>query len=194
VSFVQFSNRWQIGLIGCALLTVLSVVGCNSVSSEVEAQEPDAPVAAPEATSSPSLAQLRGQVLPVTAETTLGGQTIGLEVARTPQQQAIGLMYREALSDDRGMLFPFEPARPASFWMKNVLIPLDMVFVYDGQIVAIARNVPPCEADPCPTYGPRLQLIDAVIELRGGLTDELGLQVGDPVEIQLREEEPKPVE
>jgi uncharacterized membrane protein (UPF0127 family) len=126
----------------------------------------------------------QGQILPVTAEVELGGQTIGLEVAQTPQQQAIGLMARESLADDRGMLFPFEPARPVSFWMKNVRIPLDMVFIHDDQIMAIANNVPPCQADPCPTYGPGRQAIDYVIELRGGLAGELGLQAGDTVEIQ----------
>jgi hypothetical protein len=126
----------------------------------------------------------QGQILPVTAEVELGGQMIGLEVAQTPQQQAIGLMARESLADDRGMLFPFEPARPVSFWMKNVLIPLDMVFVSNGEIVAIANNVPPCQADPCPTYGPGRQAVDYVIELRGGLASELNLQAGDRVDIQ----------
>ncbi len=126
----------------------------------------------------------QGQVLPVTATVGLGGQTIGLEVAQTPQQQATGLMARESLADDRGMLFPFEPARPVNFWMKNVLIPLDMIFVYDGEIQAIMNHVPPCETDPCPTYGPGRQPIDYVIELRGGLARELNLKTGDPIEIE----------
>jgi hypothetical protein len=200
---VTFPRPWQIGVICCVFLALLSLEGCNSVSPEVEAQEPNtakteepepAPREDPVTAPNPSLNQLRGQVLPVTAETMLGGQTIGLEVAQTPQQQAIGLMYRETLPDDRGMLFPFVPPRPASFWMKNVLISLDMVFVYDGEIIAIARNVPPCETDPCPTYGPGLQLVDAVIELRGGRADELGLQVGDRVDIQPREDPAEPAE
>jgi uncharacterized membrane protein (UPF0127 family) len=122
--------------------------------------------------------------LPITAVTTLGGQEIFLEVATTPQQQSLGLMYREALPDDRGMLFPMGRPRPVSFWMKNVPVPLDMVFIYDGTIQAIAAAVPPCPAEPCPTYGPGPQPIDQVIELRAGRAAELGLAVGDAVVVR----------
>lgn len=191
--------RWQLGILSCAVFFSLGgITGCVPASSEVgeapaevlapptTTAETESPPADGELDTSSMNRQLlaQGQILPVTAEVELGGQTIGLEVAKTPQQQAIGLMAREALADDRGMLFPFEPARPVSFWMKNVLIPLDMVFVYDEEIVAIASNVPPCQTHPCPTYGPGQQAIDYVIELRGGLAEELELQAGDPVEIQ----------
>jgi hypothetical protein len=122
--------------------------------------------------------------LPITAVTTLGSQEIFLEVATTPQQQSLGLMYREALPDDRGMLFPMGQPRPVSFWMKNVPVPLDMVFIYDGTIQAIAAAVPPCTAEPCPTYGPGPQPIDQVIELRAGRAAELGLAMGDAVVVR----------
>lgn len=124
-----------------------------------------------------------GQQLPITAKTILGGEEIFLEVAETPAQQALGLMYRDALPDDRGMVFPMNRPRPVRFWMMNVPVALDMVFVYQGQIQYIAAEVPPCTAAPCPTYGPDSQLIDHVIELRAGRAAELGLQVGDAVEI-----------
>jgi uncharacterized membrane protein (UPF0127 family) len=130
------------------------------------------------------MADPRGQQLAVTAVTTLGGEDIFLEVATTPQQQAMGLMYRDPLPDDRGMLFPLGRPRPVSFWMKNVPVPLDMVFVYQGQIAAIAAEVPSCTAEPCPTYGPDGQLIDQVIELRAGRAAELGLAAGDEVVIR----------
>ncbi|MDY7014675.1 MAG: DUF192 domain-containing protein, partial [Cyanobacteriota bacterium] len=107
----------------------------------------------------------------------LGGETIELEVTQTPQQQALGLMFRDRLPDNRGMLFVFEPAQPVGFWMKNVKIPLDMIFLRDGIVRAIA-SVPPCTSDPCPTYGPE-EPIDQVIELRGGRAAELGLKEGD---------------
>jgi uncharacterized membrane protein (UPF0127 family) len=122
--------------------------------------------------------------LPITAVTTLGSQEIFLEVATTPQQQSLGLMYREALPDDRGMLFPMGQPRPVSFWMKNVPVPLDIVFIYDGTIQAIAAAVPPCTAEPCPTYGPGPQPIDQVIELRAGRAAELGLAMGDAVVVR----------
>ena len=124
-----------------------------------------------------------GQQLPITAKTILGGEEIFLEVAETPAQQAMGLMYRDALPDDRGMVFPMNRPRPVRFWMMNVPVALDMLFIYQGQIQDIAAEVPPCPVAPCPTYGRDNQLIDHVIELRAGRAAELGLAVGDTVEI-----------
>jgi hypothetical protein len=113
----------------------------------------------------------------------VGEAIIQLEVAETPQQQQIGLMNRTQLADDRGMLFPFDPPRPVAFWMKNTLIPLDMVFVRNNQVAYVARNVPPCKADPCSTYGTPVE-IDQVIELRGGRAAELGIKPGDRLVVQ----------
>lgn len=203
---MSFALRWRLGILVCLLLPLASVNGCVPAASDIgeaasPAQAPVSPETSPGSPlseevpeTSPMNRQLiaQGQILPVTAEVQLGDQTIGLEVAQTPQQQAIGLMARASLADDRGMLFPFEPARPVSFWMKNVLIPLDMVFVYNGEIVAIASNVPPCETNPCPTYGPGQQAIDYVIELRGGLAEELGIDAGDPVNIEWLETSAEP--
>lgn len=119
-----------------------------------------------------------GQVLPISATTTISGQVINLEVAKTPLEQTIGLMYRSEVGDDRGMLFPIDPPRVVRFWMRNVSINLDMVFLRDGVVQAIIPNVPPCSTEPCPTYGPDIP-VDSVMELRGGRAGELGLQVGD---------------
>lgn len=124
----------------------------------------------------------QGQQLPVTAIATMGGQVIQLEVTRTPEEQALGLMFRTELADDRGMLFSFEPPRPVQFWMRNTLIPLDMVFLLNGEIKAIATDVPPCTTPTCPLYGPNTN-VNQVIELRGGRATELGLAVGDRVQI-----------
>jgi uncharacterized membrane protein (UPF0127 family) len=72
-----------------------------------------------------------------------------VEVARTGQQQAQGMMFRTELADNKGMLFPFPDARMASFWMKNTLIPLDIIFVAgDGRIVNIAVNATPYSQEP----------------------------------------------
>jgi uncharacterized membrane protein (UPF0127 family) len=130
-----------------------------------------------------------GQMLPISAQAEMAGQQIMLEVARTPQQQAMGLMYRTSLAPDRGMLFAFVPPQPVNFWMKNTLIPLDMVFLRDGQVKAIAENVPPCTTEPCPTYGSKVA-IDQVIELRGGRAAELGLKVGDRVNVKFKDANP----
>jgi hypothetical protein len=166
---------------------ILSLWGCTvPASSETQTpadSTPEVEAASPTETSVPmeTRPSTLGQQLPISAKANLGGQDIFLEVARTPQQQAMGLMHRPALPDDRGMLFLMTPPRLVSFWMMNVPVPLDMVFIYQGKILAIAAEVPPCTATPCPTYGPGNQLVDAVIELRSGRAAELGLAPGDTV-------------
>ncbi|MGF1540780.1 MAG: DUF192 domain-containing protein [Pleurocapsa sp.] len=125
----------------------------------------------------------KGQILPITAQATIARQTINLEVAQTSTQQATGLMFREYLQPDRGMLFPFETPRIARFWMKNVSIPLDMVFLKGDRVVDIAINVPPCKTESCPVYGPDV-LVDRVLELSGGRSQELGLKPGDKITIE----------
>jgi uncharacterized membrane protein (UPF0127 family) len=83
------------------------------------------------------------------------------------------------------MLFIFDPPRTVTFWMKNTLIPLDMIFIKDGEVKYIAENVPPCTTMSCPTYGPPSQIvIDQVIEVRAGRTTELGLKIGNPITIE----------
>ncbi len=151
------------------------LIGCSSPT----------PATPPLATPSPVVETRMdlGQKLPISAQAIIAGRTIGLEVAQTQQQQAMGLMYRNTLADNRGMLFAFDVPQNVSFWMKNVRIPLDMIFLQDGEVKAIAASVPPCTTDPCPTYGPGT-VIDQVIELRGGRAAELGLKVGNRVEIK----------
>ena len=91
----------------------------------------------------------------------------------------MGLMYRNKLAPDRGMIFPFDPPREASFWMRNTLIPLDMIFVRaDGSIANIAANTVPYSEEPVPSDGP----VAAVLEIAGGRSAELGIKPGDKVE------------
>lgn len=172
---------------GVLSLGMLHVLGCSSIDSDrTPAIQPstetaDSP-ASPLTDNPDSMPSTQlGQQLPISAMAEIGGHEILLEVAQTPQQQAMGLMFRDPLPDRHGMLFPMGRPRPVSFWMKNVPVPLDMVFIYNGTIQAIAANVPPCQTEPCPTYGPGGQLVDHVIELRGGHAAELGLTVGDTV-------------
>jgi uncharacterized protein len=145
----------------------------------------------PTAVSQPTI-PAQGQTLPITAEITIANQhKLKLEVANTPQEQATGLMYRPALPDDQGMIFPMKPARPVQFWMKNVPVALDMVFLHREKIIAIAPQVPPCTTPQCPSYGPQ-GLVDHVLELRSGRAAELGLKVGDSAKIDLLPSAPKP--
>ena len=95
-----------------------------------------------------------------------------VEVARTPEEQAQGLMFRTELGADRGMLFPFPQPKFAAFWMRNTLIPLDMIFVRtDGTIDRIAENTVPQSEEPVASGGE----VAAVLELAGGTTARLGI-------------------
>lgn len=101
-----------------------------------------------------------------------------VEVARTPEEQSKGLMYRTELAPDAGMIFPFEPPRPASFWMRNTYIPLDMLFIRaDGTIAVIAANTTPLSLAPVESGEP----VAAVLEIAGGRSAALGIREGDRV-------------
>jgi uncharacterized membrane protein (UPF0127 family) len=127
--------------------------------------------------------QHQGQNLPITANSKIGQEVVELEVAKTPEQQAIGLMFRTELGKNKGMIFLFSPPRVTRFWMKNTLIPLDMIFLREGVIQSISPSVPPCKRDPCPSYGPFTE-IDQVIELASGRAVELGLKKGDRLKVE----------
>jgi hypothetical protein len=177
----------QLWVVGVLLIGVMGF-GCATpnASQTQPSDRPSVPVM--ETVEDPIIAAVQDTVtrqsLPLSAQVRVGNQVIQLEVAKTVEQQAIGLMNRKELAGDRGMVFLFSPARPVSFWMKNTLIALDMVFVHKGRVVAVSKNVPPCKADPCPTYGPGQSLVDQVIELRAGRAAELGIKAGDPLVVK----------
>ena len=103
-----------------------------------------------------------------------------VEIASTPEEQARGLMFRESLAPDRGMLFPLGETRPASFWMKNTLIPLDIIFIRsDGRIENIAAETVPLSLEPVSSTAP----VAAVLEIAGGRSAELGIEAGDMVDL-----------
>jgi uncharacterized membrane protein (UPF0127 family) len=104
------------------------------------------------------------------------------EVARTPQEQARGLMYRQSLARDRCMIFLYDQDGEHRIWMKNCLIALDVVWVKaDGTVVEVRENAPPCSpllGDDCPTYGGTVPARHFV-EFPAGTVRRLGLKVGD---------------
>ena len=105
------------------------------------------------------------------------GALFRLELAVTPEEKARGLMYRDSLSEDAGMLFVFDQDGRLSFWMKDTVIPLDMVWLAaDGTVVDV-RTVQPCRMEPCPTYA-GLKLARAVLELNAGLASKHGIKPG----------------
>jgi uncharacterized membrane protein (UPF0127 family) len=143
-----------------AIVTVLGLIGLGAPLGAQEITQPQ-----------PTLPQN-----PLVIQTSKGRVNLTVEMATTPQQQQIGLMFRKTLAPNAGMLFDFGVERPQAFWMKNTLIPLDMLFIKgDGTIVRIAAMTKPLSEDTVPSYEP----VRVVLELAGGRAAALGIQPGD---------------
>ena len=118
------------------------------------------------------------QVIPLTVSHDGKENHFRVEVARSMEEQAKGLMFRTAMGPDEGMLFPFDPPRDASFWMKNTVIPLDIVFIgTDGRVLNISANAEPYSLEPRSSTG----VAKAVLELNGGRAAALGIAPGAQV-------------
>jgi len=106
--------------------------------------------------------------------------TVYLEVADTEKKREYGLMNRKSMPKNHGMIFIFPKPEILRFWMKNTLIPLDMIFLNHGRVVAVIADVPPCKTSFCRSYGPDL-LADEVIELNAGMTKQLEIITSNQV-------------
>ncbi len=111
-------------------------------------------------------------------ETGAGDTLLTVEVVSTPEAMAQGLMWRTSLAEDRGMLFVYESPRHVSFWMKNTLIPLDIVFIdADGRVRRIAYGAQPLSLESVRSGAP----VRYVLEIAAGVADKIGLRPGDRV-------------
>lgn len=118
------------------------------------------------------------RVVPLKVRSSTGTHAFRVEVATTQQEQAKGLMFRTHLGPDEGMVFVNEPPRRASFWMRNTVIPLDIIFIgTDHRILNIAANAVPYDESPLSSTG----VTSGVLELNGGRAAELGIKAGDKV-------------
>jgi uncharacterized membrane protein (UPF0127 family) len=112
-----------------------------------------------------------------------GEVRVRVEVADTPEEQARGLMFRDQLPPDAGMVFIHEESGPGTFWMKDTRIPLSLaVWGPEGRILAIL-NMEPCRTESCPSYDPGVAWIGAV-EVNQGFFEDSGVEVGDSVRIE----------
>jgi len=110
--------------------------------------------------------------------TASGVHALDVEIAATPEKQALGLMYRTSLPDTKGMLFPHKEPREMSMWMRNTYIPLDMVFINaDGTVHRIEARTEPFSERIISSGGP----VAAVLEIAGGAAERIGLKPGDKV-------------
>jgi uncharacterized membrane protein (UPF0127 family) len=139
----------------------LALAGCSPQSGAVASDAPSA------------------NLVPLTITTANGQQRrYMVEVARTPEQQERGLMFRSEMARDHGMIFPMAPPRRATFWMKNTILPLDIIFIRaDGTIARVAEHTVPYSLDMVDAG----EAVGAVLELNAGVASADGIAAGDRV-------------
>ncbi len=102
-----------------------------------------------------------------------------VELAQTFSEQLKGLMFRESLPRDRGMLFIYPEEILPVMYMKNTLIPLDLIWIdKDERVIHLNKNTPVCKTEPCPRYASEEKAL-FVLEINAGLSDALGIREGD---------------
>jgi uncharacterized membrane protein (UPF0127 family) len=109
-----------------------------------------------------------------------GDHQVKVEVVTDPIDQARGLMYRRSLAKDSGMLFIFRREEPQSFWMKNTLIPLDMIFISHNLVIVDITTMQPCITNPCPDYTSRQPAL-YVLEVNAGYCRSRHIIIGDKI-------------
>lgn len=160
-------------------LPLITVLALSILAACSSGETQSAQAKAPSYDSAPRHVQSGLPVIPLTVSSSSGKHAFRVELARTEQEQAKGLMFRTAMGKDEGMIFPMVPPRTASFWMRNTVIPLDLIFVgQDHRILNIAANAVPYDETPLFSAGVSI----AVLELNGGRAAQLGIKAGDKVE------------
>ena len=166
---------------GLTIAVSLVLAACSPQAAAPQAEASTA--AAPDGQPTPAPApvgdpQTGLSQVPLTITSANGAHRFTVDVAASPQQQETGLMFVKSLAPDRGMIFPYDPPQPVAFWMRNTLIPLDMIFIRaDGTIARIA-TAKALDETPVPSGEP----VAAVLEIAAGRSAELGIRPGDRVE------------
>lgn len=116
---------------------------------------------------------------------TLDGHTFNVEIAADAAAQERGLMFRDSMPADHGMLFVFGDSQVRTFWMKNTHIPLDILYFDENhKLVSVQKRVPPClsSGNNCPVY-PSEGPARYVLELNAGMSDKIGAKAGDTLDV-----------
>lgn len=150
----------------------LALAACSPQSAEAERAAPAAPAA-------PAVHPVSGlEIVPLTIQAGAKKHVVRVEVARTGEQQARGLMFREKMGADEGMLFPYTQPRMLAFWMKNTILPLDIIYIGpDGKVINVAANAVPQSETQLWSDAPA----SAVLELNAGRAAQLGIVPGTPI-------------
>lgn len=130
-----------------------------------------------------SIISRQPQQLPISAVAQIGSEKIQLEVAQTPEELAKGLKFRKQLPQNTGMLFELgKSVEKAPFWMKDVHIPLDILFLQDGVVKTIVQSAPPCSKESCKIYY-STEPVHQVLELSAGSVARMGVKEGATLRI-----------
>ncbi|UOM34855.1 DUF192 domain-containing protein [Acuticoccus sp. I52.16.1] len=155
------------GAAGVLLALLVGVASAAPVAAETGAPAANASTAA----ATPAVAANM-----LVAETGSGAHTFTIEIADDPIERARGLMFRQQMAHDAGMLFIFADESERAFWMKNTILPLDIVYAdASGTVVSIAKATTPFSTESIPSDGPA----QFVLELNAGVADQIGLKPGD---------------
>lgn len=112
-----------------------------------------------------------------------GGRVIAAEIADTNERVMYGYMYRPEVRDNEGMIFVYPETGVHTFWMKNTLVPLDIIWLDDAfGVIHMETPAPPCKSDPCPAFGP-MRASRYVLEARAGTVAREKLKLGDRIAI-----------
>ena len=176
-------TKMQIASFPNALALTLPIALAVAACSPVAAGSAKAPAAAKGA-AAVSVHPISGlKIIPLTVTSASTSGTSGVhkfkvELAASPEAQEQGLMFRTAMGADEGMIFPMDPPRRASFWMKNTVISLDLIFVgLDHKVLNVAANAVPYDMSPLSATG----ITGGVLELNAGRAAQLGIKPGDVV-------------
>lgn len=124
------------------------------------------------------------QTLHPTDTITVGGHTLRVQIVGTAEEQAQGLSGIASIAEDEGTLFPFDPPATPSFWMKDMLFPIDIIWIRNNTIIGMSENLPRQlpgqDEDELPLYFPP-DHIDAALEINAGLAKNYGFKIGDSV-------------
>ncbi|MDT0576821.1 DUF192 domain-containing protein [Croceicoccus sp. F390] len=159
-------------------MALLFLSGACTAPTQTGSSAPDA-ASATAVSSTAAVHELSGlPIVPLTIVSNGIWHVFAVEYAKTAQQQAQGLMFRTELADKDGMLFPNDPPQQRSFWMKNTVIPLDIIFIApDGRIESIIADATPYSLHPISSR----RSVAAVLEIAGGQAAQLGIRAGDMV-------------
>jgi Uncharacterized conserved protein len=123
-------------------------------------------------------------LLPNTPQAKINGHTFSLYLAKTAQEQKVGLAKYKSIAPNQGMLFLFDKADNYSFWMKDMKFPIDIIFISDNKVVYVFGNVPVSPNDNLPVYTTKTKA-NKVLEINAGLAKKYGIKIGAEVRISL---------